>query len=409
MNTRDIFSYSLDGLRRRSLRSWLTIIGIVIGVMAIVLLVALGQGIEVAVKSQLSFFGDDTMTIAPGSLSGSLFATSGSLTDKDWKAVQRVSGVETAVPSLQEQALMEFEGEQAAAFAMGTTPDILKAFKMLEIEQGRAFNEGETGVAVVGNRFANEFWGTSKNRKKIRLGSKLIVANRTYVVIGILKKQGGGAASSIDLGLYVPYSEARDTFENFKNNNEITEMYVKARSAAEVDDTEVRIKQALDNLHRVKDESERDYMVITSKQIMSYVGNITSILTGFLLLVAAISLTVGSVNVANAMFMSVLERTREIGILKAIGADESVVHRIFVIESGLIGTVGGILGVVASTVIAKILEVVASFAGVPLPLNITLDLVLLSIAVSFIVGMIAGYVPARMAAKQGTVEALRYE
>ncbi len=405
----DILKYSIDGLRRRSLRSWLTIIGIVIGVMSIVLLVALGQGIEVAVKSQLSFFGEDTISLAPGSLSGSLFATAGSLTDKDWKSIQRIDGVVVAVPSLQEQVPLEFQGEQASSFVMGTTPDITKVYKMLEIEEGRSFKEGEMGVAVVGNKFANDFWGTSKDRKKVRLGSKVMVSNRSYTVVGILKKQGGGVMSSIDLGLYVPYEDARDTFEAFKNNRELTEMYVKVRSASEVDAVEAKIKQVVDNNHRVKGEDDRDYMVITSKQIMSYVGNITSILTGFLLIVAAISLVVGSVNIANTMFMSVLERTREIGILKAVGADESVIRQIFVIESGLLGAVGGMLGVITSTILAKLLELVASLFDVPLPLNITPDLVVFAVLISFLVGMVAGYIPARRAAQLGTVEALRYE
>jgi putative ABC transport system permease protein len=405
----DILKYSIDGLRRRSLRSWLTIIGIVIGVMSIVLLVALGQGIEVAIKSQLSFFGDDTLSLAPGSMSGSFFATSGSLTDKDWKSIQRISGVAAAVPSLQEQAPMEFQGEEASSFVMGTTPEIMKVYKMLEMEEGRSFKEGEMGVAVVGNKFANDFWGTSKDRKEVRLGSKVMVSNRSYTVVGILKKQGGGVMASLDLGLYVPYEDARDTFETFKNNNELTEMYVKAKSASEVDAVEAEIKRVVDNNHRVKGDDDRDYMVITSKQIMSYVGNITSILTGFLLIVAAISLLVGSVNVANTMFMSVLERTREIGILKAVGADESVIRQIFVIESGLLGAVGGVIGVIASTILAKILELAASLFNVPLPLSITLDLVAFAIIISFLVGMVAGYIPARRAAQLGTVEALRYE
>ncbi|MFH1470384.1 MAG: ABC transporter permease [Candidatus Micrarchaeota archaeon] len=409
MRTYDIFRYAIDGLMRRQLRSWLTIIGIVIGVMAIVLLVALGQGIDIAVRSQLDFFGDDTLSLAPGSLSGSLFATSGSLTDKDWKSIQRISGVETAVPSLQQQSILEFQGEQASAFAMGTTADIMKVYTVLEMEEGRSYSEGETGVAVIGNKLANDFWGTSKQRKKVRLGSKIIVANRSYTVIGILNSQGGGLMAALDLGIYVPYQEARNTFEAYKNNDQLTEMYVKVESASQIDAVEAEIKRLLDNNHRIRNEDERDYMVITSKQIMSYVGNITAILTGFFLLVAAISLAVGSVNVANTMFMSVLERTREIGILKALGADESVIRQIFVIESGFIGAVGGVIGVLASTILAKTLELIASLANFPMPLSISIELVLFAILMSFLVGMIAGYVPARNASKLNPVEALRYE
>ncbi|MFH0817845.1 MAG: ABC transporter permease, partial [Candidatus Micrarchaeota archaeon] len=403
----DILNYSIDGLRRRSLRSWLTIIGIVIGVMSIVLLVALGQGIDVAVRSQLSFFGDDVMQIDPGS-ANSLFAASGTLTENDWHAVERVPGVEIATPVIGGSSTVQFKDETAVSMVGGLKPDYVKVYSAFEIGEGRLSREGESGVAVVGYKFANDFWGTKKDRQKVRLGSRIIVENRSFSVIGIMKP-AGGLLSTADLGVFVPYEESRDLFPSSRGNKRVEEIAVKLSKGANPKTVEADITRVLDNIHKIKSEDERDYKIITSEQIMSSVGNITGLLTGFLLLVAAISLVVGSINVANTMFMSVLERTREIGILKAVGADESVIRNIFVIESGLIGALGGLIGVILSYVIAGILEAIASFANVPLPLRITWQLVLFAMGVSFVVGMIAGYVPAKRAAKLGTVDALRYE
>ncbi|MFH1447793.1 MAG: ABC transporter permease [Candidatus Micrarchaeota archaeon] len=407
----DTFTYAFDGLKRRQLRSWLTIIGIIIAVMAIVLLVSLGQGIEVAIKDQLSFFGDDIISVAPGTSADILssFVPSGSLTEKDVKALQNLGSVKKVTYSIEEQGTVEFKSESAIMYVIGMNQELFEIFDTYEIEVGRNIKNGERGVAIVGYKFANDFWGTSKKREKIRLGGRVVIENRSFTVVGILKSQEGGLMSTADTVVFIPNEDARDILPIAIGNDEIQEMHVQLNEGVDPRVAEKEIKETLDRLHKIKNEDERDYQVITSEQIMQYVGAITGILTLFLLGAAGISLVVGSVGVANTMFMSVLERTREIGVLKAIGASDSTIRNIFLIESGMIGAVGGIIGVILSYMVEFILSAIARYAGFPLPLDITLDLVLGSILFAFFVGMVSGYFPARRAAKLQVVDALRYE
>jgi putative ABC transport system permease protein len=404
--------YSVDALRRRGLRSWLTIVGIVIGVIAIVLLVALGQGIESAVKNQLSFFGEDVVTIAPaGSAGGGFLGSRGGITENDWLELKKLAFVQYSSPVLQSLASVEYRGDRSQLFIMGFTTEYTKVYASagFDIENGRMFKEGERGVAVLGYSIANELWGTAKNRKKMRVGDTFIVSNKTYTVIGIMKKSGGGLVSIADSGIYMPYEDARSALPVYSSNTQVSMINLKVKKGFSPTAIDSAIKQVLDLRHRIRNADERDYRVQSSEQVQSILGNITSLLTGFLLLIAGISLLVGSIGVANTMFMSVLERTREIGILKAVGADAPVIQQIFVFESGLIGAVGGVIGVAISYVLAKILEAIASFAGVGLPLEVTPALVIFAVSVSFFTGIIAGYFPARRAARMNAVESLRYE
>ncbi|MFH1470383.1 MAG: ABC transporter permease, partial [Candidatus Micrarchaeota archaeon] len=365
MKLPDVLSYSFDGLRRRSLRSWLTIIGIVIGVVAIVLLVALGQAIDFAVKQQLKFLGEDTVSVAPAGSSG-LFGSRGGITEKDWRELAKLAFVEHSSPVLQSLVPVEYRGENSQLFVMGFTTEYTKVYASagLDIESGRIFRDDERGVAVLGYSVANDLWGTAKKRKEVRIGDTISLVNKTYTVIGVMKKSGGGLASVADAGIYVPYEDARTIIPIYASNDQVSQIGLKIRKGFTSKQVEEEIKRVLDNLHKIKNPDERDYRVQTTEQVQSILGNITGMLTAFLGLIAAISLLVGSIGVANTMFMSVLERTREIGILKAVGADESTIRKIFIIESGLIGAVGGAIGVAISYVLAKIIEFIASFAGV---------------------------------------------
>ncbi len=407
----DTFTYALDGLKRRKLRSWLTTIGIIIAVMAIVLLVSLGQGIEVAIKDQLSFFGDDIISVAPGTSTDifSAFVPSGSLTEKDVKALQNLGNVQKVTYSIEEQGTVEFKSESAILYVIGMNQELFEIFDTYEIEKGRNIKNGERGVAIVGYKFANDFWGTSKKREYVRLGTRIVIENRSFTVVGILKSQEGGLMSTADGVVFIPNDDARDILSVAIGNDEIQELHVQLKEGADPRIAEKEIKETLDKLHRIKNEDERDYQVITSEQIMQYVGAITGVLTLFLLGAAGISLLVGSVGVANTMFMSVLERTREIGVLKSIGATDAAIRNIFLIESGLIGMVGGVIGVILSYILEFILSIIAAYAGFPLPLEITLDLVAGSILFAFFVGILSGYFPARRAARLQAVDALRYE
>ncbi len=410
----DLFTYSLDGLRRRKLRSWLTIIGIVIGITAFVLLVTIGQGVDRLVRDQLSFFADDAMTITPGggSQSTAFVATKGSLTEKDWHAVSNIQGVDVAAPILRAIEPVQFKENTARIFLMAFTDDYTKIYKSagIDMEEGRPFKNGETGVAVVGYTIANDFWGPSKKREVMQLGSRVILNNRSYTVIGIMKKSGGGLSSVADIGIYVPYSDGRNLIDIYQGNDQLTELDVKVRDVSQVQSVEKEIQQSLDNIHKVKNSNDRDYRITSAVEIKDRVGAITGALTLFLGGIALISLVIGAIGVANTMFMSVLERTREIGVLKAVGATDRVITTLFLLESGMIGAAGGFIAVVLSYVLVLLaVFLAANFFNIGLPLEISPWIAALSIFIAFVVGVASGLFPAMRAARLQAVEALRYE
>jgi putative ABC transport system permease protein len=406
MNIFDVFQYSLDGLRRRKLRSWLTIIGIIIGVAAIVLLVSLGQALDVFVRDQLSFFGEKTITISP---IGGGFISKGTLTEKDYDAVKKLAGVEYASPLLMGAVPTQFKEDTSQVYVLGFTTDYMKIYESSELEKGREFTDSESGAVVVGYTIANDFWGDPKKREVMQLGSKLILNNKSFTTIGILKKNGGLLSSIADIAVYVPYDQAREIIPLYKNNDQVTRIDIKVKDGFNPKDVANEITLAMDSRHRVKSPDERDYRVTTSEQIQRTVGAITGALTYFLLAISAISLLVGMIGVANTMFASVLERTREIGILKALGASDRTILSIFIFESALIGAVGGIIGVALSVMLVLTLSIVLTFLGFHLPLGVSLPLALLGIGIAIFTGVASGYLPARRAAKMQAVEALRYE
>jgi putative ABC transport system permease protein len=406
MHITDIFNYSLDGLKRRKLRSWLTIVGIVIGVAAIILLVSLGQALDIFVRDQLSFFGEKTINIAPV---GGGFISKGKLTEKDFDAVSKVAGIEYISPIIQGAVPAQFKGESSQVYVLGFTTDFMKIYMNTELDIGREFTNAETGVVVIGNTIAYDFWGDAKKRDQMQLGSRLLLSNKSFTTVGILKKSDGLLSSIGNIAVYVPYDEARDIIPLYRNNNLLTRIDIKVKEGYSPKDVALEITRIMDNQHRIKGPDERDFRVTTSEQIQSTVGNITGALTYFLLAVAAISLFVGMIGVANTMFASVLERTREIGILKALGATDRTILSVFIFESALIGAVGGAIGVALSTLLVATLSLILTFAGFNLPLGVSLPLAASGILLAIVVGVASGYLPARRAAKMQAVEALRYE
>jgi len=243
----------------------------------------------------------------------------------------------------------------------------------------------------------------------MQLGSKLILNNKSFTTIGILKKNGGLLSSIADIAVYVPYDQAREIIPLYKNNDQVTRIDIKVKEGFNPKDVASEITLVMDSRHRIKSPDERDFRVTTSEQIQRTVGSITFALSMFLLAISTISLLVGMIGVANTMFASVLERTREIGILKALGASDRTILSIFIFESALIGAVGGVIGVALSVMLVLTLSVVLTLLGFSLPLGVSPYLALFGIGIAIFTGVASGYLPARRAAKMQAVDALRYE
>lgn len=208
----------------------------------------------------------------------------------------------------------------------------------MKIEDGRLFRDGEKHVVVLGNDAANVIFG----KRKVSVGNIVRVNDIDYRVVGIMEKIGTSLSQQDDSSIMVPYDDGAELFGNQLSKNEVYVISVEASEGADIDEIKDGIEKKLISYHKVAPD-KKDFSVITSDFIQETVGTILTMLSAFLLLITLVASVVGAIGIANTMFMSVLERTREIGVLKAIGATEKDITMIFLIESGIIGIVGASL------------------------------------------------------------------
>jgi putative ABC transport system permease protein len=398
----DILKYVLANIAQRKLRSWLTILGIIIGITAIVTLIGIAQGLDGSIRKELEQFGTNTIIVTPNIQIGfgGPPTSKGTLTLKDVDEIKRVPGMDsTAVsPFVSSRVAMSYKNSNVTAGIIGVDPKTFERASggTLKIENGRMLKPGDAHVAVLAHGAATDLF-----KDNVKLDAKMIIGGKEYKVIGILKSAGSSLGGS-DNSIYVPIDDAREALGDIIGKNEVTGIWSQVAKDQDPKIVAARVEKRLEIKHKVK-PTDKDFSVLTSESIQQQIGAITGLLTAFLGGVAAISLIVGGVGVANTMFMSVMERTREIGILKAVGARKNAIMEIFLIESGLIGLMGGLIGVALGILISLVLS------ALNLPSAITLELAGGAIFFSVAVGAISGYFPARRAAQLQAVEALRYE
>jgi len=400
----DLFKYVAANIAQRKLRSWLTILGIVIGITAIVTLMSVAQGLNESIRQELEMFGSDMIIVMPASSGGfggpMMAASSGTLTINDVQDVRKTPGMDpdTVTAMVFGRMSLSYRKSNITAIVSGVEPDKFQEVigGMLQLEQGRFLKAGDSRVVVFANDAAYQNF-----KEDIGLDRRVIINGMDFKVVGILAKSGSSIQGS-DSDIFIPLQDARDALGASVGKREVNAIYGKIMEGADSVLVAERIEWKLMARHKVTEE-DKDFMLITPEFINEQVGSIMGLLTAFLGGVAAISLIVGGVGVANTMFMSVMERTREIGILKAVGARSSIIMEVFLMESGIIGLVGGVIGVI----LGGLISVGATAAG--LPSMVTIELAAFAIIFSVSIGMISGYFPARKASKLVTVEALRYE
>ena len=391
----EVFVLALSSLKERKVRNWLTILGIIIGIAAIVTLVFVGNGLENAIREQFSKLGISNIRVAPGNLRGPPTGTLGfnnSIVD----LVEDVKAVEYVNPALLNFATVEYNNKEEVLMTIGYDTKLSdKGFLDvdLKLEEGRFFRSGEKNGIIIGWKIAHDDF-----KKEILARSNININNIQFKVIGIFEKTG----TDVDDRIYMPLEDARELF----NKRDIVNVFVvKVKDGIDVEEAAEDIKRELQ-----KHYEEEQFTVFTPKQLLSQLKSILGIVTFLLSGIAAISLVVGGIGIMNSMFTSVLERTRDIGVMKSIGATNKQILVMFLVESGLIGLIGGILGVVLGISIAEIVEIIAANFGFSL-LAITLNfkIIVFMLLFSFGIGMISGVVPAYQAAKLKPVDALRYE
>lgn len=405
MRSVDIVLYSMKSLRHRHMRSWLTILGIVIGIAAVISLLTLGQSFSEQVNKQLSALGSNTIFITPSASNGgfgggTLSPTSGKLFDKDAERIKRVPEVSEVARLLTGRTSVGFKDKNLSATISGIEPGVFEKTTAIKMAQGRFLQDNDRRVAVIGDKIAYDTFGS---RNTIALNSYLVIKGIKYRVIGIMEKSGGGfGASNADSGIYIPFTEARDMFRRSLAPNEVQAMVLSVREGSDMADVVDKIKSELDSSHKVKPDS-RDYSVVDPASIQAAVSSVLAMITVFLGAIAGISLLVGGLAIASSMFTSVIERTHEIGVLKAVGAKSSDILKIFVFEAGVVGGIGGAIGALLGFGVAY----AASSFGLPVVANPLLFAFGFLFAV--VIGLVSGYIPAKNAAELSPVNALRYD
>jgi len=407
MKLSDIMKYAVSSLVNRKMRSWLTILGIVIGIASVVAMLTIGQGFSESINAEFKKLSFDVVYILPiaeenlnsGAFSsGTMPASAGKLTDNDAQRLRRIAEIQDISRVIERRASISFKDKNITAMIDGIEPGVFEKTTSIGMAEGRFLTESDQRSVVIGATISEETF----KPKKVGIGSYLTINGEKFRVIGIVEKSGGSFGAALDSMILIPFTESRELFRGSMSPDEMDTIAVTLRPGATGASVEEAIKNELDASHKVR-EGSRDYSVMTPDTIMRSVTEVLSLVTLFLGAIAGISLIVGGLSIMNNMFTSVMERTREIGILKAVGATEKDILLIFTVEAGLIGAIGGAAG----TVLALLLVFIGTFFGLPASFGFFIPI--FGILFAFVVGVGSGLLPARMAARLPPVEALRYE
>lgn len=393
---------AFTNLLHRRLRSWLTILGILIGILAIVSLLSLSQGLREAVMGEFARVGADKVYVMPASL-GPGFSSSSTIGDSDVDVIERVTGVDQVTYAIMRVGKMSFNDKVRYPYVSGLELDqgvqILDEFGFLEAQEGRVIRDGSDDDIVIGHnfRFLNVFG------KPIHVGNTIDVEGTEFKVVGVLERMGD---PGVDGGVMMTRRAAEKLFDI---DNEYDIIYVKVNTGEDVAVVAERIKRALRN-HRDVEERKEDFTVQTTEDVADQLFTILNIISGVLIGIAAISLLVGAVGIMNTMYTAILERTNEIGVMKAIGATNRDIMTLFMIEAGFLGFAGGVIGVLLGMGISSAVAAVARAALGTNLFQASFSPLLIGGALlfAFLMGVFSGFLPSWQASKMRPVESLRY-
>ncbi len=401
---REYFSLAIKNIRKRKLRSWLTMIGIIISIATIFVLVSISIGLQNSVKEEFKQLGTDKFFIEPkGQLGAPGSGGAVQLTTTDVNTVKRVSGVQEVTYVTGANAKIQFGAEARYLTAYGFPPETGNIFLdtgTYKMDEGRFLRQGDQGVVMLGSQFKYN----NVYKRPLKVNDVVSINGENFKVVGILQSQGNPID---DKDILMPINDFRNLFNI---TNRVDEIVVQTQPGENITEVASRVEQKL-RIERGVTEKSEDFFILTPDQVLATLNGVLSILTSFLFAIAAISLLVGGIGIANTMFTSVIERTREIGTMKAVGAKNSDILWIFLIESGMLGLVGGAVGVLLGMGVA---EGISYIAQNQLDTNLVQAafpwyLIVGCLTFSFLIGAISGIWPAWGASKLKTVEALRYE
>jgi putative ABC transport system permease protein len=404
------------GLRTHKGRSFLTILGIVIGITAIILVIAIGRGAQSLILGEVQGLGSTTMIVIPGREPSGPSDPSGivetimsdSLKDRELRALSEKTnapGIKKIIPVVFGSETALYESETFRPTIIGGGAGIMDVFGK-EPEAGRVFTEDEVksnaAVVIIGSRVEDELFGQSS-----ALNKRIKIKNKNFQVIGVLGEMGQSSLFDFDKSIITPVSTAQFYLFGIRYFNRLI---VEAESEELIPQIKEDIERTLRNMHGITNPDKDDFFIVTQTEIIDTISNITNALTLLLASIAAISLVVGGVGIMNIMLVSVTERTREIGLRKAIGATETNIMTQFLFEAIILTIVGGIVGIlIGATFNYGITLLIRKFEGFNWAYVFPVFAAFIGVAVAAAIGLIFGLYPAMQAAKKSPIEALRYE
>ncbi|HEX3815526.1 MAG TPA: ABC transporter permease [Mycobacteriales bacterium] len=410
MTWSDILRNSWDAIRTHKLRSMLTSLGILIGIAAVVLTVGLGQGAQQQVSKQLSSLGGNLLIISPGSsTTGGVrggFGSASTLTMGDATALtSKTSAPDVAgvAPVLQSASQSLVNGSTNwTTTVVGSTPDWLSV-RGRTLSSGRFINGSDeskaAAVTVLAADTATELFGPLD-----AVGRSVTINSVPYDVVGVLSSAGSDSTTNLDDQAIVPFSTASQRIVGGSNRTSVQTIYVKATAPDRLSAAYQEANSILAGRHAVTASSTSDFSITTQQSVLSTTSSVDSTLTSLLIGVAALSLIVGGIGVMNIMLVSVKERTREIGLRKALGGTPATIRRQFISEASMLGLTGGLLGVACGVGGALILPHFISN-----PITVSVPWIAIAIVVAIAIGVGFGVYPAGRAARLSPIDALRSE
>ena len=415
MRVSDLVRSSRSTLKHGRMRSLLTMLGIVIGISSVIVLMSIGASAQDYILSQVQGLGSNLIIVIPGGSGNGRFQSPASaqgivvtsLVQQDADALARDPSISAVTEEARGQATASF-GDNSQVVTFDGVPANFFTERNFAVANGFPFTQDDVNaynhVAVIGSSLADTLFGAGSDP----VGQYINIKNIQFRVVGVLDKKGTGAFGiDQDNMALVPITVAQTQMLGITYFNDII---VQANDAYNVDFVKSRVQNILEQDHNITDPNKDDFTIVTQQDELSLLGNITNILTLFLAAIASISLIVGGIGIMNIMLVSVIERTREIGLRKSVGATDGDILQQFLVESVMLTFIGGVIGIaLGALVVGAAWLIINNVAAISWTFEFPLSAIILAVAVSSVTGIAFGLYPARQAARKSPVEALRYE